>query len=417
MRVLIATDAFPPNCGGSGWSTYELAKGLRSRGHELVVTQPMASERPGLGAREHDGFEVLEFRRRIPNVPFVRAYLKAERLRETFGQYIQDLIGRHHVQIVHAQHVLSAAPSVMAARSARVPVVCTVRDYWPVCYWGDLRYEDTGDKPCPECSVARMTRCVRPRAGGAWPLALPMIPYMRANLTGKRRSLSHADAVIAVSRALARALRSRAPALAGLRMEIIPNIVDIASLDEMASREPRPLDEPYAVYIGKLAANKGSALLPEVVVAAKLNLPLVIVGDGPDRAALERALQASGHRFRLTGWLSRRETLVWLRHAELLVFPSRWPEPLSRVLLEASALGVPIAAMNTGGTGGILVHEENALLAGSVGQLAEHVRRLGDHPVLRERLRTTARRLVSEKFSAPVVLDRVEALYLDLVTP
>jgi len=29
MKILIPTDAFPPICGGSGWSTYELARGLR----------------------------------------------------------------------------------------------------------------------------------------------------------------------------------------------------------------------------------------------------------------------------------------------------------------------------------------------------------------------------------------------------
>ena len=40
MRILIATDAFPPVCGGSGWSTYELAKGLRARGHDVTIVQP-----------------------------------------------------------------------------------------------------------------------------------------------------------------------------------------------------------------------------------------------------------------------------------------------------------------------------------------------------------------------------------------
>ena len=30
MRLLIATDVFPPICGGSGWSAYELARGLRA---------------------------------------------------------------------------------------------------------------------------------------------------------------------------------------------------------------------------------------------------------------------------------------------------------------------------------------------------------------------------------------------------
>ena len=38
MRVLIATDSFPPNCGGSGWSTWELVRGLRDRGIAAMVS-------------------------------------------------------------------------------------------------------------------------------------------------------------------------------------------------------------------------------------------------------------------------------------------------------------------------------------------------------------------------------------------
>ena len=50
-------------------------------------------------------------------------------------------------------------------------------------------------KPCCRCSLRMMTRCVRPRAGAGWPLALPMIPYLRANLAGKQRALSTLDPV------------------------------------------------------------------------------------------------------------------------------------------------------------------------------------------------------------------------------
>ena len=60
-----------------------------------------------------------------------------------------------------------------------------------------------------------MTRCIRPRAGAAWPLALPMIPYMRANLARKRSGLAPADAVIAVSSTIAADLKARAPEVAG----------------------------------------------------------------------------------------------------------------------------------------------------------------------------------------------------------
>src|SRR3974377_1674716 len=39
LRVLITTDSFPPICGGSGWSTWELARGLAARGHHVEVVK------------------------------------------------------------------------------------------------------------------------------------------------------------------------------------------------------------------------------------------------------------------------------------------------------------------------------------------------------------------------------------------
>ena len=97
-----------------------------------------------------------------------------------------------------------------------MPVVATVRDYWPVCYWSDLIYDPSQPQLCPACSPLMMTRCVRPRAGAATPAAWPLIPYMRANLRTKRRTLARAGAVIAVEPArspttCARARRSWRP--------------------------------------------------------------------------------------------------------------------------------------------------------------------------------------------------------------
>ena len=60
----------------------------------------------------------------------------------------------------------------------------------------------------------------------------------------------------------------------------------------------------------------------------------------------------------------------------MLIFPSRGPESLSRVLIEASALGVPIAAMDTGGTRDIIEHDVTGLLSNTPEGLADDVRRL-----------------------------------------
>ena len=48
-------------------------------------------------------------------------------------------------------------------------------------------------------SASMMRRCIRPRAGAAWPLALPFVPYMTANLGRKRAALADASAVVAVT--------------------------------------------------------------------------------------------------------------------------------------------------------------------------------------------------------------------------
>jgi glycosyltransferase involved in cell wall biosynthesis len=408
MRILIATDAFPPSCGGSGWSTYELARGLRQRGHHLVIVQPLRS-----AGAAYDGFDVIPFQAAEPPVPFVRNYFRNERLYRQLAGFLEQLIVRERIEIVHGQHLLTAPPSIRAARAAGIPSICTIRDYWPICYWGDLTRDRRAGGMCPECSVQGMTECVRPHAGLAWPLAIPWIPYMRANLAMKQHDLAGADAIVAVSRSVARDLRNRAPAITSTRLEVMPNAVDMARLSE--ARFPRPLDGPYALFVGKLSDNKGVASLVEVLVRARLDMPLVVVGDGPERAWLQQSAASANRDIRILGWLDRERVYEWMRHAQLMVFPSNWREPLSRVLLEASALGVPIAAMETGGTSDIVINEETGLLSHSIEELAADVTRLAADADLRARLGSAARERALRHFDLPVVLERVESLYEDLL--
>ena len=413
MRILIATDAFPPTCGGSGWSTYELAKGLRANGHDVTVVQPRFDDTPPRDG-DVDGFHVVEFHASAPRIPFLRNYYRNERLYRRFGRYLERLIRETGAEIVHAQHVLTTPPAIAAAHGQGVPVVCTVRDYWPVCYWTDLIHDEASSDLCPRCTAGMMTRCVRPRAGRAWPLTLPFIPYMRSNLAGKRRAIAGADAVIAVSRAIARDLSERAPELAATRLEVIPNPVDVAGI-RRGSEGDRPLDGRYVVFVGKLAFNKGARRLLPAVEQAGLSWPLVVIGDGPERARLEAEAGRLGRDVRFTGWLPRPEVLRWLRHAAILIFPSHWREPLSRVLLEAAALGVPTAAMDTGGTRDIIVAGETGLLTATVDGLAADVNRLCADASLRTRLGQAARARVESAFAASAVVPRVEALYVDVM--
>jgi glycosyltransferase involved in cell wall biosynthesis len=290
-----------------------------------------------------------------------------------------------------------------------------VRDYWPVCYWSDLIYDPDQPQLCPACTARMMTQCVRPRAGGLAPLAWPMIPYMRANLRTKRRALADAGAVIAVSSAIARDIPARAPELRGAPLYTIPNPIDMTALDAAATSSAVPMDGSYVLYAGKIATNKGTQYLAEAIAAAGIRWPVVVVGDGPQRAALEADARARGLDLRVLGWRDRHEVWSWMRHATLLAFPSYGPESLSRVLIEAAALGTPIAAMNTGGTTDILQHGVTGLVADDVAAFSRALATLANDAPLRARLGAAAVADVHARFSAPAVVERIEQVYRRLL--
>ena len=115
--VLLATDSFPPMCGGSGWSTYELARGLRALGHDVIVAQPRPGTRAGSRERDYDGLHVIEFGFPAPPLPYVRNYFKNERLYPALADALAKVIAGERIDLVHGQHVLD----VPAGDSGRAP--------------------------------------------------------------------------------------------------------------------------------------------------------------------------------------------------------------------------------------------------------------------------------------------------------
>ena len=101
----------------------------------------------------------------------------------------------------------------------------------------------------------------------------------------------------------------------------------------------------------------------------------------------------------------------------MLAYPSYGPESLSRVLIEAAALGVPIAAMDTGGTRDILKPGVTALLSATTGDFALDLSRLAGDAALRATLGAAARADVRIRFAAPVVVEQVEHVYRSLLFP
>jgi len=119
-----------------------------------------------------------------------------------------------------------------------------------------------------------------------------------------------------------------------------------------------------------------------------LDWRLILIGDGPQRAAVEEAMSAlpSG-RVLFAGRLPPAAVFEALGQADLFLWPGLG-EAYGLAYLEAQAMGVPVAAYDSGGVGACVRHDDTGLLVpeGDVAALAAAVRRLIVEPKLRARL-------------------------------
>ncbi len=427
LNIAIVSDVFPPKSGGSGWSSFYLAKALQERGNNLQVVLPKEGSEFGQATRDYEGLPVTEFIYPASHIPFVRNYTRNERLYPRFANWLENFFLKNSIQVAHGQHYLTIPPTVIAAKRSGAVSLGTVRDYWPVCYWTTHL---SGNKICPGCTPLNRVKCLYHNQG---PLGIPAAPlslYMASNLKLKQRYLAQADAVIAVSNYVAVKLARFVPLH---RLHIIPNFInfkDLQDISPVVDVEARKITEPelspqslvpspdkYLLYIGKLEANKGANLLLDILREARPEIPTLVAGDGSLRGQMEKAALQENLNIKFLGWQEHSEVLRLIAGAEALLFPSLWPEPLTRVLLEAIGLGALVVALNTGGTPDIIQNGANGVLAENLPEFAYKLQSIlkPEQSATRERLKAGALQTAHEKFSQEAVVTRTEELYLELI--
>jgi glycosyltransferase involved in cell wall biosynthesis len=178
------------------------------------------------------------------------------------------------------------------------------------------------------------------------------------------------------------------------RIAVIPNPApDVAGLPlREQARAELELNGATLGFAGRLMAAKALEVGLEALVRVP-EVALVVVGDGPERARLERlaAELGVGDRVRFLGARSRGDVLKTLRAVDAAVLPSRW-ENFPHLVVEALAVGTPVIASAVGGVPELVHDGENGLLvpAGDAGALAAAIRRVVTDEALRSRLAAAA---------------------------
>lgn len=159
------------------------------------------------------------------------------------------------------------------------------------------------------------------------------------------------------------------------------------------------------LYVGRLAAVKGLPILLESL--AKLTpqypaLELTVVGDGPDRAALEQQTAELGltQHVKYVGYQSQTEVRQHLQQTDVFVMAS-FAEGVPVVLMEAMAAGVPVVATQIAGVNELVENEVNGYLipAADVASLSDRIGKLMENAALRSRFGTAGRAKVTQEFN------------------
>lgn len=344
MRIAIVAESYLPYVSGVTISTETLARGLGARGHDVLVVAPRPARGAELGSAGAPGPEPAYAW--LPSYQLPLAAPRGYRMPVPLPSRGLDRAVAFRPEIVHVQSpfVAGAIGRAIARRSgARLVFTHHTRFAAYRHYLGVLR---------------------RPAAA-----------LLERHL---RRFWAACDAVVAPAEDLAAEIRARLPTGVRTVVRVIPTGIDVAAINRTPRRDPRPLAgwAPEAIVVaglGRLAPEKSVEVLIEAVALAvdsEPRLRLLLVGDGPARAALEREAAARlPRRAWFAGALPRPEALALLRGADLFGFASS-TETQGLVLAEALACGLPVVALDGPGVGGSVRHEVDGLIVGRDGRPA-----------------------------------------------
>jgi glycosyltransferase involved in cell wall biosynthesis len=205
----------------------------------------------------------------------------------------------------------------------------------------------------------------------------------------------------------------------GKKIVVIHNAVALEAA-EAVPRAIAPLQKnKLVVSIGRLVPWKGFSELIDAVAMVRargIAVSLAIVGDGPQRDALEKkAQELLKTDFVFAGALSHAQAYAALRAADVFVLDSLY-EGLSHTLVEAFMAGVAVVASDVGGNREIVTIEDNGLLVApeNAGALCDALARVLCDDALRARLAARAKES-SALFSVEAMIEKTAVFLAPLV--
>jgi glycosyltransferase involved in cell wall biosynthesis len=362
VKIALVCDWYHPRVGGIELHLQDLARRLVAAGHDVVVVTPTPGETlvDGIRVRRVDA----------PLAPIFGFLRTRDGIRA-----IGDALADERVDVAHC-HVSIVSPTALGgaleAQRRGIPTVLTFH------------------------SVVPQTHILARIAAGmlgtsAW----------RARYS-------------AVSARVARDVRAIAP---GKPITVLPNGIDVDFW--RVAPTPRTDDTLRLVSVMRLNPKKRPlalvAMMERLASSISRRVSLHIVGDGPERNTLAKAITRAdlSGRIQLLGRRSREDIRDLLSASDVFVLPTV-RESFGLAALEARCAGLPIVAMAASGVAEFIEHGRDGLLARSDEELAIHVASLARDPARRAAI-ARHNRETTPPYDWSQVIERNVSLYREAI--
>lgn len=235
--------------------------------------------------------------------------------------------------------------------------------------------------------------------------------------------------LVAVSATHARYLRA-VTGIADERLTVIENGIDLAQWPVVTAERRREARESLGIDASEPVVTMVAAMRPEkahdVLLRALAILEhggrrvrVMLAGDGPRRAALDRIVEELGIRSRVDFLGIRRDVVRLLHASDVMVLPSRAVvETLPLSVLEAMACGVPVVASRVGSVPEVIQdgHSGRLVEPGNEDELARAIAATLDDGVASRRFADAARRRVETHYSIERTTEGYQRLFDEVMT-
>jgi glycogen(starch) synthase len=355
MKILMASEDLPgERIGGLGKHVVTLANALLSLGHEVVILgrndddsaaagAPDPAAQVGFGGRFIPAFELRHLGWKELQMGVFNPYK-----RPWFARKIGRAIARHAAgfDVVHYHGHLPMAGLYL---DPDINFVQTRHDQGSECVT-HLRFRDGA--ACARLDARDCAGCIHAAPG---PLRRQVSAHAVLRYRAQAASAFARHKTIFVSDFLRRQFLRQLPAADLSRCRVIHNFIQYPLLAKLAAQ--RQVQAGQVLLAGRIDAGKGfgdflAAARASLAPAAKVK----VVGDGPERAALERAYSSAQVAF--LGWQSYPEVIGLTASSHVCVVPSVLEEPCATTVLEALALGRACVAMARGGNRELVAYQQ-----------------------------------------------------------